>query len=135
MQPHGKCFGEGFYVVSMPQSVLFGWPTEKRSVTSRYHGMEISGSQQKGNLSDDDGQGKKAIDLYKQSNNFAQALRFFCTFLSRCCTTATWKLLIPSARFYLWSRWHNTKICFFFFSVSKLRYGPFATFDKLNETE
>ena len=48
--------------------------------------------------SNDDGDGnengKKAIGLDWQNNNFARASRFFCTFLSRCCTTTTWKCLI-----------------------------------------
>ena len=51
-----------------------------------------------GSLSNDDGDvnenGKKAIGLDKQNNNFARASRFFCTFLCRHCTTTTWKCLI-----------------------------------------
>ena len=45
---------------------------------------------------DDDGNenGKKAIGLDKQNNNFARASRFFCTFLCRRCTTTTWNWLI-----------------------------------------
>ena len=45
------------------------------------------------NLSNDDGDGddngKKAIGLYWQNNHFARESRFFCTFLSRRCKTAT----------------------------------------------
>ena len=47
----------------------------------------------KGSLSNDDGDGnddgKKAIGLDLQNNNFARAARIFCTFLSFHCTTAT----------------------------------------------
>ena len=51
-------------------------------------------------LSNDDSDGnengkkKKAIGLDWQNNGFARASRFFCTFLSRRCTTTTWKCLI-----------------------------------------
>ena len=38
--------------------------------------------------------GKKAIGLDCQNNNFARASRFFCTFLCRRCTTSTWNCLI-----------------------------------------
>ena len=45
-----------------------------------------------GSLSNDDGDvnenGKKAIGLDEQNNNFARATRF--TFLCRHCTTTTW---------------------------------------------
>ena len=38
--------------------------------------------------------GKKAIGLDWQNNNFVRASRFFCTFLCRRCTTSTWNCLI-----------------------------------------
>ena len=38
--------------------------------------------------------GKNAISLDWQNNNFARASRFFCTLLNRLCTTTTWKCLI-----------------------------------------
>ena len=55
-------------------------------VMSRYYGSNISGSQQWGGYSDKDGDGnengKKAIGLYQQNNNFARASRFFVYFLA-----------------------------------------------------
>ena len=36
----------------------------------------------------------KSNRFYKQNNSFARASHFFCTFLSRFCTTTTWKCLI-----------------------------------------
>ena len=63
-------------------------------MTSRYHGnfwITTIGS-----LSNDDGDGdgdgnengKKSKCVNKQNNNFARSSHFFCTFLSRRCTTA-----------------------------------------------
>ena len=53
----------------------------------------------KGSLRNDDGDvnenGKKAIGLDWQDNNFARVSRFFCTFLCRHCTTTMWNVLIP----------------------------------------
>ena len=50
-------------------------------------------------LCNDDGDlnenGKKAIGLDWQDNNFAHASCFFCTFLCRHCTTTMWNVLIP----------------------------------------
>ena len=73
---------------------------ERRSVTSRYHGSKISGSQQQRVFATATSNSKKGIGLdWQKKNNFARASRFFCTFLSRCCTTATWNFLISHARF------------------------------------
>ena len=54
-------------------------------------------------------------------NIFARASRFFCTFLSRCCTTATWNFLISRALYGVGDK--TQKFCF---SFSKLTYGPFG---------
>ena len=53
----------------------------------------------------------------KQNNNFARALRFFCTFLSCFCTTSTRKLLI--SRF----KEDVNKLRRNFISLSELEYG------------
>ena len=66
---------------------------------------------------DDDGNenGKKAIGLDKQNNNFARASRFFCTFLCRRCTTTTWNFLI--SRFVADGEQKTTTFFFFFWTL------------------
>ena len=55
----------------------------------------------------------------KQNNNFARASRtLFCTFLSRFCTTTTWKCLISCFMEKVNKQRRN------FISVSELKYGP-----------
>ena len=55
----------------------------------------------------------------KQNNNFARASRtLFCTFLSRFCTTTTWKCLISCFMENVNKQRRN------FISVSELKYGP-----------
>ena len=57
-----------------------------------------------GSLSNNDGDGnengKLARGVYHQNNNFACVSRFFCTLLSRGCTTETCNFLISSAHFH-----------------------------------
>ena len=61
-----------------------------------------------GSLSNDDGDvnenGKKAIGLDWQNNNFARASGFFCTFLCSHCTTTTWKCQISRFMEYVKTR-------------------------------
>ena len=68
-----------------------------------------------GNLSNNGGDGiengKKAIDLDWQNNNFGRASRLFCTFLCNRCTTATWNFLISL----FWRTWAQENDCLLFF--------------------
>ena len=87
----------------------------------------------KGSLRNDDGDvnenGKKAIGLDWQNNNFARASRFFCTFLH------DYHVKMPIFTFCVGLERKNTT----FFSFSGLRYQlqkelP-TVFDKLKEME
>ena len=72
-------------------------------------------------LCNDDGDlnenGKKAIGLDWQDNNFARVSRFFCTFLCRHCTTTMWTVLIPPFLEYVNTRPRLS------FSFPELRYN------------
>ena len=71
-------------------------PLERRSVNSRDHGSKILGWQQR-ELKQRERQKGDRFRLAKQQ--LCRCIKLFCTFLSRCCTTATWNLLISRARF------------------------------------
>ena len=88
-------------------------PIERRSVTSHYHGIRISGRQQQGAKQRQrqwELQKKQQVYIYLAKQQLCTCITLFCTFPSRRCTTATWNFLYVPA---LGSRWtqHN-----FFFS-------------------
>ena len=68
----------------------------KKLLTEALGSLTFGKTAIKGSLSNDDGNGnensEKAIGLNLRNSNFAITL--FCTFLSRHCTTTTWKCLI-----------------------------------------
>ena len=80
---------------------------ERRSVTSRYYGKKISGSQKRNSS-------KNAIGLDWQKNNFASASRFYAHFLTRFLHDCEMKLSNFTCPLYRVGE-HNTKNFFFFF--------------------
>ena len=96
---------------------------ERRSVTSRYHGSKIFGSQQRelrqqrGRRQRERQECNKFILVKQQLCTY---ITLFCIFFSYCCTTSTWNFLITRGRFTV-----NTtqKVSF---SISRLRYGSFG---------
>ena len=83
-------------------------PIERRSVTSRYHGSKISGSQQLRGFCNS----KKAIGFDWQKSNFARPSRFFVHFLA---VVARLRLITSNFTRPLYRVGeHNTKFSFFF---------------------
>ena len=73
-------------------------------------------------------EGKKAIGLDWQSNNFARASRFFVHFFA---LEHDYGVKLPNFIFYR-GREHKTTIFFFFCDA---RYSPLPSYDKLEELE
>ena len=71
---------------------------ERRSVTSHYHGSNISGWQQNQRRWRRRGERQKE-NVYNNKQQLCTCITLFCTFLCRRYTTTTWNLLIPRARF------------------------------------
>ena len=115
--------------------------SQKGSVTSRYYGSKIFGSQQKGAQVTTTATATRTAKSNKfilVKQQLCTCITLFCTCFSRRCTTATWNFLISRAS--LGSRWtqHKTFLCPFLNSDTVLsdsiqKISP--TFDKLNEIE
>ena len=71
---------------------------ERRSVTSHYHGSNISGWQQNQRRWRRRGKRQKE-NVYNNKQQLCTCITLFCTFLCRRYTTTTWNFLIPRARF------------------------------------
>ena len=77
---------------------------------------------------------KNAIGFIGKTSKFARASRFFCTFLSRRCTTTTWRCLI--SRFVEDGEHKATTFLFFCGTlIQSFRIQKLPTFDVLNEME
>ena len=111
---------------------------ERKSVTSRYHGSKISGSQQKGALATMMATAMKTTKKNRFTISKTTNLHLhhaFMTFLSRRCTIATW--IFPSSHVRFVEKVNKTQK--FSFSFSKLWNSPFQiqpqkilpTFDKI----
>ena len=86
----------------------------KQTLGRRAHGLII------GTLRSNDADGNENVKtkrFNKQNNNFARALRFFCTFLSCFCTTSTRKCQISRFKEDVNKQRRN------FLSLSELEYG------------
>ena len=71
----------------------------ERSVTSRYHGSKIFWMTTIRRFCNGDGEQQKNDGFRLAKKRLCTCITLFCTFLSRCCTTATWNFLISLARF------------------------------------
>ena len=77
---------------------------------------------------------KNAIGCIGKTSKFARVSRFFCTFLSRRCTTTTWRCLI--SRFVEDGEHKATTFLFFCWTlIQSFRIQKLPTFDVLNEME
>ena len=70
-------------------SVLLPLLMGRRSVTSRYHGGKISWITTIGSFCNGDGEQQKNNGFRLAKKQLCTCITLFCTFLSRCCTTAT----------------------------------------------
>ena len=71
---------------------------ERRSVTSHYHGSNISGWQQNQRRWRRRGKRQKE-NVYNKKQQLCTCITLFCTFLCRRCTATTWNFPISRARF------------------------------------
>ena len=70
-------------------SVLLPLLIERRSVTSRYHGSKIFWITTVGSFCNGDGEQQKNNGFRLAKKQLCPCITVFCTFLSRCCATAT----------------------------------------------
>ena len=121
---------------------------ERRSVTSRYHGSNISGSLNNGELKR---QRRRRQRERQKSNRFILAkqqlctcITLFCTFLSRLLASflsrplvsfmsATWNFLTSRARFMDLVGEQSTRIFFFFFRIQPQTFSPKFYLNKIDE--
>jgi len=113
------------HTLNLHQVITFNYATQQREVwchvtlVATTMGITTMGSFCNGN-----GKQQKSNRFRLGKEQLCTSIMLFCTFLSLCCTTATWNFLISLARRRLMGYVNTTQKCSF--SFSKPRYGPFG---------